>query len=70
MIIPMKHFYAGSMPSKKDLETCKAICIKENCIVDLHWYPHVFAGYYHIYIEKDTDIEYAYEHQVPKVYGI
>lgn len=70
MIIPIKHYYAGGMPSKEDLQECKEICIKEDCMIELLWYPDVFAGYYRIYIKKDTDIEYAYEHQVPKVYGV
>lgn len=70
MITPIKHFYAGYMPSKEDLEACKEICIKEDCMIDLHWCPNVFAGYHHIYIKKDTDIDYAYEYQVPKVYGV
>ena len=70
MIIPMKHYYAGTRPSKEDLQECKEICIKEDCIIDLHWLPSSWAGWYHIYIEKDTNIDYAYEHQVPKVYGV
>ena len=39
MIIPMKHYYAGTRPSKEDLQECKEICIKEDCIIDLHWLP-------------------------------
>ena len=52
MIIPIKHYYAGGKPSKEDLQECKEICIKENCMIELLWYPNCYAGYYHIYIEK------------------
>ena len=70
MIIPIKSYYAEGVPSKEDLEACKNICIKENCLVELHWLPNNWAGWYHLFIEKDTDIEYTYAHQVPKVYGV
>lgn len=71
MLIPIKAFTIdGSIPTKADLAEAQQICIKENCTVELRWVPNVFAGWYHLYIDKDTDLEYVYEHQVPKVYGV
>lgn len=71
MLIPIKVFTVeDSIPTKADLGEAQQICIEENCKVELRWIPNIFAGWYHLYIDKDTDIEYAYEHQVPKVYGV
>lgn len=72
MLIPIKVFTVenGNIPTKEDLNEAKQICIKECCQVELRWIPDIFAGWYHLYIDKNTDIDYAYEHQVPKVYGI
>lgn len=71
MLIPIKVFTVDSgIPSIDDLGEARQICIEEACAIDLRWLPNSFAGWYHLYIDKDTDIEYAYEHQIPKVYGV
>ena len=71
MLIPIKVFAVeDGIPTKADLGETQQICIEENCKVELRWIPSIFTGWYHLYIDKATDIEYAYEHQVPKVYGV
>jgi hypothetical protein len=70
MLIPIKTMYVGTIPTKEDLVNAKHICNDENCVVELRWMPATFAGWYHLYIMKDSDIDYMYEYQVPKVYGV
>jgi hypothetical protein len=71
MLIPIKIFTVDrGIPSKDDLIEAKQICIEEGCSAELRWLPNTWAGWYHLYIDKNTDIDYAYEHQVPKVYGV
>lgn len=71
MLIPIKHFTVdGRIPTRADLEEAKQICIKEDCEIDLHWLPNSYAGWYHVYIEKDSDLDYIEQYQVPKVYGV
>lgn len=71
MLIPIKVFTVnGGIPSIDDLGEARQTCIEEECVIDLRWLPNAWAGWYHLYIDKDTDIEYAYEHQIPKVYGV
>lgn len=71
MLIPIKLFTVeGSIPAKEDLVEAKQICIEEDCEVELRWIPNILTGWYYLHIDKDTDIDYAYEYQVPKVYGV
>jgi hypothetical protein len=70
MLIPIKTYYASRLPAKQDFIDAKQMCIDENCVVELRWHPNAYAGWYHIYIMKDSDIDSMYERQVPKVYGV
>ena len=69
MLIPIKTFYCGGLPEKKDLIEAKQLCIEENCTVELRWMPNILVGWYYLFIKADSDIEKMWEDQVPKVYG-
>lgn len=69
MLIPIKTYYAGALPEKQDLIDAKQMCVDENCVVELRWYPNYYAGWYYLYIMKDSNVDEMYENQVPKVYG-
>jgi hypothetical protein len=71
MLVPIKTFTVNTkIPSRDDLAEAKQLCIDEGCMVDLRWCPNVFAGWYHLYINADDDIDSMYQHQVPKTYGV
>ena len=69
-LVHIKKYYVDDIPDKETLEEAKQICINENCVIDLKWCPHVRAGWYHVYIDKDSNVDEIFEQQVPKVYPI
>jgi hypothetical protein len=69
-LLLIKNYYVPDIPTKEDLEEAKQICIKENCAIELRWCPNIWAGWYHIYIYNNSNIDEVYDTQVPKVYGV
>ena len=69
MLTPIKTFYIEGAPSYEEIVEARSIAESECCVVELHWLPHIFAGWYHEYVFSDSDPQEIYD-KLPKVYGI
>jgi hypothetical protein len=70
MLVLIKNYFIDHIPTKEDLTEAKQLCINEDCVIDLKWCPSVFAGWHHVYIDKNSNIDNVYETQIPKVYAV
>ena len=50
MLKPIKTFYAGNLPTLEDWQEAVKIAKEENCVVQVTWYPNLWAGYYHVHL--------------------
>ena len=68
MLKPIKTFYAGNLPTIEDWQEAVRIAKEENCVVQVTWYPNLWAGYYHEYVYDFSNPE-ELDKKTPKVYG-
>ncbi len=70
MLVRLKHYILDNNPTKEDLETAKQICIEDSCVVELQWCPSVYAGWYKIFVQPNSDIDEIYNEQIPRIYPV
>ena len=68
MLKPIKTFYSEVNPTYVVFEEAKQMAIKEDCVVEVRWYPNCYAGWYHEYVFSNSDPS-ALAAKVPQVYG-
>lgn len=69
MLKPIKTFYVVGSPNYNEYVEARDIAQNENCVVELRWYPNIYAGWYHEYVFEDSDPA-ELDAKTPKVYGI
>ena len=68
MLKPIKTFYVVGFPNYAEYAEARDIARRENCVVELRWYPNIVAGWYHEYVFEDSDPA-ELDAKTPKVYG-
>ena len=69
MLKQIKIFYSEINPTYSVFEEAKQIALKEDCIVEVRWYPNCYAGWYHEYVFEDSDTA-TLAAKVPQIYGV
>lgn len=70
MLKPIKIFYIeDGIPQLDDWREAVKIAKADNCVVEIHWMPSIYTGYYHEYVFDDSDPENL-DARTPKVYGV